>query len=353
MFGWKTPTAVSVCATESNVNSYLISLSSWKTTFIGLSQRAGTINDEALEKHIKDTQTIALLSKPFSPYSSPTSGTRARFETKTSAINVSPSSHGPYDIKQIQDDALWLSKVTDIDEVVTLRMTVLEWQTRPAHRLLMCDAYDDYQDYINTVGINRLTSSVSNPQFSVAAGNLRPKEDNAKFFEDSRGRRQRLLHIYLSERRYLIRTCDFIMSAALIEAFTQSSSLLSHQPKGKSPDFPAWLPEVGNRILAIWNLDGFPENSDKHLTINAVDALRLRLKTLQKGSGWSRHEPLLEQIEQVWEKSQILEIIHIMQLLLTLLMTSSKLTRSDTLLAWFTLMEEHAFFEDFEIVGES
>ena len=116
---------------------------------------------------------------------------------------------------------------------------------------------------------------------------------------------------------------------------------------------PAWLPEVGNRILAIWNLDGFQENSDKHLTINAVDALHLRFKTLQKGSGWSRYEDHLEQIEQVWEKYQILEIIHIMQLLLTLLMTSSKLARSDTVLAWFTLMKEHSFFEDFEIVGGS
>lgn len=353
MFGWKTPITVSVGATGYNVKSYLTPLSSWKTTFIGLSQRAEIVNDEALEKHIKDNQTIELLTNPFSPYTRPTSKSRASFETKTSAINVSPSSHGRYDIKQIQDDALWLSEETNTDEVVALRITVLEWQTRPAHRLLVYDASDDYQDYMNTVGINGLASSVSNSQLLVAPGHLRPKEDDAKFFEDSRGRRQRLLHIYLSERRYLIRTCEFIIFVALIEAFAQSSFLNGHQPKDKSPDMPAWLTEVGNQILAAWDLNGLAEDSDEHFTIYAVDALRLRFQTLQRGSGWSRDEPYWEQIEQAWEKTQVLEIIHIMQLLLTLLMTSRKLTRSDTALAWFRLMKENAFFEDFEIVGGS
>lgn len=298
-----------------------------------------------------DVQTIELLSRPFSPYTAPTSKTKASFETKTSAINVSPSSHGRYDIKQIQDDALWLSKETEIDEVAALRITVLEWQTRPANRLLMCDAYDDYQDYINTVGINGLNSSVFKSQPSLMAGNSPSKEDDVKFFEDVRGRHQRLLQIYLSERQYLIRTCEFIIFVTLFKSFPRLSNDVGDQSKGKSPDMPGWLAEVGNQVLDAWNLNGLAQNSDEHFTVDAVNALRLRYQILQSGSGWLRDEPFCEQIDQAWGKNQVLEIIHIMQLLFTLLVSSTKLTRCDTVLAWFRLMNEYGFFNEHEVVG--
>ena len=297
-----------------------------------------------------DVQTIELLSRPFSPYSAPTSKTKASFETKTSAINVSPSSNGRYDIKQIKDDALWLSEKTVIDEVAALRITVLEWQTRPANRLLMSDAYDGYQDYLNTIEINGFKSSVFKSDPFLVAGRSPPKGEDVNFFEDVKGRHQRLLQIYLSERQYLIRTCEFIVFVALFDTFPQLSDDTGN--KARSLDMPGWLTGVGDQVLAAWNLNGLTQNSDKHFTVDAVNALRLRCQGLRSGPGWVRDEPSCEQINQAWGKNQFLEIIYIMQLLFTLLVSSKKLTSSDTVLAWFRLMDEYGFFNNLELVGE-
>lgn len=350
MFGWKTPIAVSVCTIGSRVYIGLISHSSWKTTFIGLTQSARRTDDAALERHLTDAQTVELLSRPFSPYSAPTSKTKASFETKTSAINVSPSSHGRYDIKQIKDDALWLSKKTEIDEIAALRITVLEWQTRPANRLLMTDAYGDYQDHLNTVGINGLNSSVLKSDSTFGTGQLPPKED-VEFFEDVQGRHQRLLQIYLSERQYLIKTCEFIISVASFETFPDLPDDNSDQPKGQSLNMPGWLAGVGDQVLVAWNLEGLAHNRDKHFTVDAINALRIRCQVLSGGSSWLPDEPYREQMDQAWAKNNFLEIIHIMQLLFTLLASSTDLIRSDTVLAWFRLMQEYAFFNNHELVG--
>lgn len=277
--------------------------------------------------------------------------TKANFETKTSAINVSPSTHGSYDIKQIKDDALWLSKETDIDEVAALRITILEWQTRPANRLLNCDIRDDRQDYMDVAGFNGLQSSNFDPHSSTAVGKLRFTE--IKSFDDNGCRHQRLLLIYLSERRYLIRTCEFVVFLALFESLPHSSKDNSEDTMGKSQDISEFLVGIGHVILAAWNLNGLMQETYKHFTVHAVEALQLRYQNIQDGSGWLRNEADREQIEQAWGRNQVLEMLHIMQLLLTLLLSLKEMTRSDTVIAWFRLMKEHLFFEDFEPVGGS
>lgn len=347
MLRWKTPTVVSVCVPESNVKGDLTALSSWRTTFLGLSQRPDGINDEALQKHLKDAQSIQLLTRPFSPETPPTSNTKASFETRTSAINVSPSAHGRYDINQIKEDSLWLSKETKINEIAALRIAVLEWQTRPANRLLIFDASGDNHDYNNTLGVNRLKSSISALQSSFG-GNQPPKEDEVKSFDDSRGRHQRLLQIYLSERRYLIKTCEFVIFVALFEALPQSSDKVAARSEGKW-DRSGWLAEVGRHVLELWKLD--ERDGGRHFTVNAIEALCIRVQNLESGSDWLQDEPNRTQIEQTWGKNQLLEMIYIMQLLLTLLVFSTTLTRADTLLAWFRSMKKYGFFENFELVS--
>lgn len=232
-----------------------------------------------------------------------------------------------------------------------MRIIVLEWQTRPANRLLMNDAYDDYQEYFNTLGINGLASSVFKPESSFVVRQSIPKDKDAKLFDDVKGRHQRLLHIYLSERQYLIRTCEYIIFGTLFEIYPHQSDEIRDQSKDISLEMPEWLAGVGDQILVAWNLDGIAQNSDKHFTVDAVNALRLRCQALRSGSGWFGDEPDFEQIDQAWGKNQFLEIIHIMRLLFTLILSSTKMSRSDTLLAWFRLMDEYGFLNNLNLVG--
>ena len=336
--------------------------SSWKTTYAGLSQLGDITNNGSLKKHVTDHQTLDLLTRPFSPYSPPTSQTKSSFETKTSIINAPPSVEGRYDIKQIQDDTLWLSKETHINEIDALRIAVLEWQTRPAERLLQ-ESPHEAADLQNSVAMNGLAGSLRS---SVLSRPLASEEDPSNPFDSSQARRQRLLLTYLSERRYIIKTSEYVLFAALFENSLYKESTPSSNSKGKAPNRPwldaesgsssrskgkaGWVEDVGNRVSAPWNLDGHVEDSTKNFIIFAVDALESRIENLENGSGWFHEEGSPENIETAWLGNQILEIIHIMETILTLVDSSSNLTRTDALIAWFRFAIKYRFFQGFDLV---
>lgn len=271
--------------------------------------------------------------------------------------------HGRYDIKQIQDDSLWLSKETNINEIDALRIVLLEWQTRPTQRLLR-ERPREAADLQSPAGINGLAES---PQISVLLQPPALEQDASNAVDDSEARRQRILLIYLSERRYILKTSEYVVFAALFETSLHKESTPSSNSKGKAPDRPwvqqepglgsrskakpGWIEEVGNKVLEHWNLDGHVEDSKKNFIVWAVDALESRIKNLETGSGWFREEGPSEKIETAWVRNQILEIIHIMQTILTLLHSSSKLTRTDALIAWFRFVHKYKFFQGFDLVS--
>ena len=125
---------------------------SWKTTYVALSQLNPEADNTSLRRHLTDPQTIYLLARSTSPYSAPTLQTKSTFDTKTSSVHVPPSGNPRYDIGQIKEDTLWLSKETKIDEVSALRIAVLEWQTRPAVQLLRGNLVDEIAPLANGIG---------------------------------------------------------------------------------------------------------------------------------------------------------------------------------------------------------
>lgn len=271
--------------------------------------------------------------------------------------------HGRYDIKQIQDDSLWLSKETNINEIDALRIVVLEWQSRPAQRLLR-ESPHETADLQSPAGINGLAES---PPSLVPLQPPELEQDASNAVDYSDARRQRILLIYLSERRYILKTSEYVVFAALFEASLYSEYTHISNSKGKAPDRPwlqpepglgsiskanhGWIEEVGNKVLKHWNLDGHVEDSKKNFIVWAVDALEARIKNLETGSGWFREDGPSEDIETAWAKNQILEIIHIMQTILTLLHSSAKLTRTDALIAWFRFVHKYKFFQGFDLVS--
>lgn len=330
-----------------NLGDKLIILSSWRTTYIGLSELGEVPGNSSLQKHVTDRQTVDLLTRPFSPYSPPTPQSKSYFETKTSAINVLPSAQGRYNIKELQDDTRWLSTTTNINEIEALRIAVLEWQTRPAERLLLDSPHDDAADYRKTLSVSGLAASFHR---STQTRPLSSDQDASNIFDSAEARRDRLLSIYLSERRYILKASEHILSAALFEA-AQPEKLAEPTPgsksKGKSPQRPErsdWIEGVGNDICAIWNVDGLMEDSGENFIVTAVNALQFRVDSTERGSGWFKQEPR-DTIEAAWVRNQSLEMIHIMQAMLTLINSSTNITRCDSLVAWFRFVAKYGFLQ--------
>ena len=290
-----------------------------------------------------------LLARCSSPFPAPSSQTKSTFDTKTSSVHAPPSGNPRYDIGQIKEDTLWLSKETKIDEVSALRIVVLEWQTRPAVQLLRGSQVDE----ITPLAANGARGSHLQASFSAAApsslfGKSFGVGANAPAaFDDAGPRRRRLLETYLSERRYILKTCEYVTFAA-------SCKLQSGSPSNVTNGAAGWLEEVGGAIISTWKDDGSAQSKGKNFVADAVEALRSRMESLGKGSGWMSDENQQEGIELAWARNQILEMIHIMQILLTRLdLPAMKLMTSDLILPWYRLMDECGFFDDLQLVSLS
>lgn len=234
---------------------------------------------------------------------------------------------------------------------------MLEWQTRPSQRLLRESAHEG-ANLQSSVGISGLAGSLRS---SVLSQPLASEQDALNDFDSSEARRQRLLLIYLSERRYILKTSEYVVFAALSSLREESTP--SSNAKGKAPNRPwlqtesgsssrsegkaGWVEGIGIKISKHWNLDGHVNESNKNFIVCAVDALESRIENLQNGSGWFHEEDSSENIETAWVRNQVLEMIHIMEMILTLLDSSTKLTRTDALVAWFRFVGKYRFFHGF------
>ena len=224
---------------------------------------------------------------------------------------------------------------------------MLEWQTRPAQRLLLDSPYDDAADYRKTPSVNELAASFRR---STQTRPLSSDQDALNTFDSTQARRDRLLSIYLSERRYILKTCEHLLSVAVFEA-AQPGKLAEQghgsKSKGKSPERPErsdWVEEVGSDICTTWNVDGLMEDSGENFIVTAVNALQFRVDSTERGSGWFEQEPR-DTIEAAWARNQVLELIHIMQAMLTLLNSSTNVTRCDSLTAWFRFVAKYDFLQ--------
>ena len=325
----------------------LIISRSWKTAFTGLSQLDDNSAGSYLRKHLTDPYTLDLLDRSFAPFSPPTSQTKSSFETKISAINVPPSNDGQYDIKQIKDDTLSLSKETAIDEMAALRIVILEWQMRSSVQLLQETSADELAQSRITSGNGSLQIVRPSLRSSISASTLRLEEGAPGLFDNSESRQRRQLEIYLSERRYIIKTSQYILSGARCQTSHEGSELATGKATGRLD----WVQVIGNAMLADCKVDGVSAKSGKNYIVSAVDALQARATGLEQGSGWFKDQGLREDVEAAWAANQILEMIHIMETILVLLESSTTLTRSDAFLSWFRFMSRYGFFEVFEPVS--
>ena len=318
---------------------------SWKSTYVALSQLNGEADNGSLRRHLTDPQTIHLLAHSPSPYSAPTSQTKSTFDTKTSSVHVPPSGNPRYDIGQIKEDTLWLSKETKIDEVSALRIAILEWQTRPAVQLLRGSLVDEIAPLAKGLGGSQLQASFSGAASSLFGKSFAIGANAPAPFDDSGPRRRRVLGTYLSERRYILKTTEYITFAASCKAQVESPNELTNQAF-------SWLEEVGSAIISIWKENGSTRSKSKNFVAEAVDALRSRTESLTRGSGWVSDESQQEEIELAWARNQIVEMIHIMQILLIRLDSSlTKLITPDLILPWYRLMDECGFYDSLQLVS--
>lgn len=285
---------------------------------------------------------LQLLGRPYNPYSyTPNTPTKSTFETKTAAINVTPTTKRDYEITEIKEDALWLSKEAEIDELSALRLVVLEYQTRSAAQL-QSDFSDEERIFLQEAAGNgsvELSSTLPRTKLAVAVSDELTADLDSKDI-----RRVRALRLYLSERRYLIKCTGLFLQTALDQ---QNDPAEEAEQDHGGESTALWARHVGADLLVSLGKAG---RTMHDCLTDSIRSLRDKFKGLDKGSGWLKEEGGREDLEIDWLCNILVEAIHTMEIIIRILDKQNHIPSSDAVLDWFRFASTYGFFDQFEHV---
>jgi nuclear pore complex protein Nup188 len=302
----------------------------------------------ALEEFLADPYVLQSLARPYDIFSFG-NGNQAKsaFETKTAAINVTPTAKKEYSIAEVKEDALWLSKTAGIDEISALRIIVLEYQSR-ARTQLQSEFSDEERVSLQEVGGNLSTDiSVALPLATVItsfasteAGS--PRATNAT--------KERALKLFLSERRSLIKCAGLCLEAALDVSKGGAEVSNKGKNKGKSrvEDLP-WLQRVGQALLETFDKE--QKNMQAYLS-DSIRTLKSGFEKMEKGSGWFEVEDVREEFETQWLNSQIVEATYTLEIIFRIVDSQDMLSSADIVTEWYKFVGAYGFFDQFETVSK-
>ena len=251
-------------------------------------------------------------------FPTPTQQTKAAFETKTSAINVTPSSTR-FDIKEVKEDALWLSKEVTIDELAALRVVVVERQSRASAQLLGPFSIEEVSSLREAYGNDARISAGASESASISGD-----------FDSQRSRRIRLLRIYLSERR------NFWKCLELLIRYGPTSSL-----HGISRGIPS--KEIMETV-----------SQSSECSIPFIKTIRSNFESLVRpeGSGWLKAEGTSPDLEVERARSLVTEIIQAMEIVFCLVnLVSREMQPSKIVLEWFRMLSSFGYLAEVDMVS--
>ncbi|TVY90578.1 Nucleoporin [Lachnellula willkommii] len=297
-------------------------MSDWRTAINGSSGA----EEPAIQRFLADPAVLRLLSRPFDAFPPHSQQTKAAFETKSSAINVTPSSNLRFDIKQVKEDALWLSEKAQIDETSALRVVVVECQSRAAARLSAPFSEDELTNIRETAG-----NSTSPVTLSLASRGRDGADIQAEFDTEDH-RRQRVFTAYLSERRHLLKCVELLLSA-----FVSYTKAIPENSNSKGKGVRAaltWLESYGQALATeVGQLDEF--------VLQCFKAIEKTLRNISSGSGWPA-------LEIQWIRNQLTEATHTMEIVFQTVSLIEEVSSSDVVLEWLTFMRSYDFLDGFD-----
>lgn len=246
---------------------------------------------------------------------------------------MTPKNNDKYDGEQLKQDVLWLSNDANVDEISALRIVVIELQSRAETQFLSGLSEEESASLQDLVGTPADALSASLPPLSTEGA-----------FDSTFARRARLARLYLSERRYLLKVTEILVRTAL-------SKDLAADKKGKRKATADWVEGLGKTILNARCSSSGPGASFEPFLTECIEALRLRVDGLQNGSGMLTDQPEDTDIEIAWGKCLLLEMIHILQLMFSMINSLDGLPSAPLLIEWLRFVGDYRFFDKLEFVS--
>jgi hypothetical protein len=137
--------------------------STWDIAYRALCDPETASKSEPLRAFLTSGENTQILSRPWKPFPDPSSQEKSKFESKTAPISVAPSPNAPYNLDEIKEDSLWLSKEAQISEYAALQLVAQEWQSRPVIQLLSGLTEEEALSVQDAAGITNMGASTFAP----------------------------------------------------------------------------------------------------------------------------------------------------------------------------------------------
>lgn len=303
-------------------------LISWKTAYRALCDVDTAEDNTTLQHFLNDDESLTLLSTPLAPWPRIIQGqatTKSKFETKTAPIHIAQSAGGNYNLDDIRKDALWLSEELKIDESVALRVAILEWQQRAADQLLANPAESRTAVVKSTDPRASFLASTAN--FNASSnGATSPARDPGS----QEVRRDRMLHIYIEERGFVLK-----LSADLVSSFASRRS-------DEIREADHWIRKLAANVA---NRQCSPQASEARQAylLKCIDWLDKTLKKLGDVGQWPQVFRASPSEEDQYVTSILLNISDVLRLIQAQLSIMDGPPGGELAAKWFHLMSKERY----------
>lgn len=316
----------------------LIGNRSWRRAFLYVNDPESHADDGGIiPAFLSHPESIQLLSRSVNSFPEPSPQSKSEFGSKTAAIHVETNAKKSFDLKEIKDDAQWLSEKARIDEITALRIVVLEWQNRPAVRLTTTFSTEEATSLQSAAGSDNLRVSVAGPNLA-SIWKQTVGDAGSSTFDTEESRRLRLRALYLSERIHLLKTFRKLLALSY-----------HHTPAESAPDSTREndMVKLGTKL--------FGEKSTGEglykLLKACISAIQSRLQDLETSGSWLGTAESSGETEDIWRTTLVEEIVHILQIMFHQLRASQAIPCGTLLLSWLELMLEYGFLENLQVVS--
>ena len=305
---------------------------SWNDAFSQLDGTCPPGDDKELLTFLKSPDTLALLREPLPQFTPPSAESQTAFQKATAARHTASSHDWTTDIEQIKQDALWLSKEANVNELDSLRIVILEWQSRPQFQLAKsfsdserASLQDVLHVYWNDVEHTFSESTTLPPSFEQSAS--------------EQCRHSRILSVYFTEATALLGIYARLMQISLSKV---TEPILPTEIISRN----SYLEEITLISREVCNED-MPQARVLHHIEQCIAVLSAILEELESDLVCSVDIDYQDYVRQNWANAIFHRATILMEVVAACALHSKSLLPGQIVLSWFQLMNRCGFFAAF------
>ncbi|KAJ4370232.1 hypothetical protein N0V86_008969 [Didymella sp. IMI 355093] len=313
-------------------------LVTWDIAYRALCEPETASRSEALRDFLTANENAEILSRPWKPFADPSQQEKSKFESKTAPISVTPAQNAHYNLDEVKEDSLWLSKEAQISEYAALQLVAQEWQSRPTVQLLSGLTEEEALSVQDAAGLANFGASTFVPNSSILQTPLAARSTQ---FDTQDQRRLRIIEIYHSTCASIVRTSQLLISwGAAPQLRSQTIYGNDYHTVGAG-----WIEELGQRIA----------NAQSSGPATALDqclqAVKKRCEALDGGYTWDVADSIIEAASEKWVVAQTVELLHLLHLAHVHADVVTKgFVPAATIEDWLTTLGSRNFFVSFPSV---